>query len=246
MAADLRLFPTVLLSLALAACGADQAAPGAPSLDDELAEGANGQDPLLAAVVQDPIMTDTQLSTRSNANAVRPPSQPYAAPIPFADVVPVAAMDDGALTKVPDAGGNCTRCATARGAITLAALAARQPDPELKRCAASLGYTAGWAARMPADLPLYRAAQVVEAAGTDAAGCRVRAVTFTTARPVDHMLDWYFTTASRGGYRSTHQADAEAHVLAGTRPGDRGSFVAFVRESVTGGSEIDLLVSDGR
>ena len=237
----------LLLPIALAACGGGEASKNVYTLDDELTAEGNGADPLLAAAMQDPIMTDPQLSMRSNADSVRPPAQPYAAPIPETDIAPATDANDGELTKAPaPTKGACRQCLIARDAITLGALAARQGDPKTRNCAASLRYAAGWANRLPADLPLYGSARVVEAAGTDAGQCRVRAVTFTTRQSVDHMLDWYFTQGSKAGYTIEHQADDAEHVLAGSRTRDGGAYVAFVREGSNGGSEIDLLVNTGR
>lgn len=243
----LRTVTLALAPLLLVACGDGGADETPYSLDDELAEGANAQDPLLAAAVQDPLLTDPQLSTKSNADAIRPPSQPYAAPVPAGDIAPAPDTDDGALMKTPDAiRGTCRQCAIARDAITLGALAARQSDPRTRNCAPALRYAAGWANRLPADMPLYGGARVIEAAGADGAGCRIRAVTFTTSRPVDHMLDWYFTQGTKAGYATEHQADDAEHVLAGSRARDGAAYVAFVRTAPGGGSEIDLLVNTGR
>ena len=242
-----RLFALPLaLSMALAACGGEPAPSNTVSLDDELIEGANGTDPLLAAAVQDPIMSDPQLSTRSNVDSIRPPAQPYAAPLPAIDVAAMPDAKDGTLQSAPAATGACRQCVVARDAITLAALAARQSDARMKACAPSLRYAAGWANRLPADLPLYGGARVVEAAGTDTPACQLRAVTFATTQPVDHMLDWYATQGAKAGYTAAHQADGGEHVLSGSRPRDRATYVAFVRPGVGGGSEIDLLVNTGR
>jgi hypothetical protein len=243
MIARFRPFLAILLPLALAACGNGVAASDVPSLDDELAGGTNGQDPLLAAVVQDPIMTDPQLSTRSNADAIRPPSQPYAAPVPATDIAATPDAADGDLMKTPEAAGTCQQCAVARDAITLGALAARQRDPATKTCAASLRYAAGWANQLPADIPLYGGARVIEAAGTNNAGCHVRAVTFATTQSADHMLDWYYTHASKAGFTTEHGADGTEHVLMGSRARDGAAYMAFVREAPGGGSQIDLLVN---
>lgn len=243
----LRLFALPLAAtLSLAACGGEPAPSDAVSLDDELIAGANGTDPLLAAAVQDPIMSDPQLSTRSNVDSIRPPAQPYAAPIPSIDVAAMPDAKDGTLQSAPKATSPCRQCAVARDAITLAALAARQSDVWMKACAPSLRYAAGWANRLPADLPLYGGARVIEAAGTDTPTCQLRAVTFATTQPVDHMLDWYATQGAKAGYAAAHQADGSDHVLSGSRSRDGTAYIAFVRPGVRGGSEIDLLVNTGR
>ena len=109
---------TALLPLALWACGTGSKPVDTPSLDAELASGGNDQDPLLRAAVQDPIMTDTQLSTRSNTDAVFPPPQPWAAPVPPTDVAAGTISDDGSLMKTPDATGTCHQCAIAQDAMS--------------------------------------------------------------------------------------------------------------------------------
>ena len=241
----LRLF-ALPLALVLSACASKPAPSDALSLDDELAEGANAIDPLLAAAVQDPIMSDPQLSTRSNVDSIRPPAQPYAAPIPALDVAAMPDAKDGTLQTAPTATSPCRQCAVARDAVTLTALAARQNDARLKSCAPSLRYAAGWANRLPADLPLHGGARVVEAAGIDTATCRIRVVTFATTHPVAHIIDWYFTQGAKAGYTAVHQADGSDHVLSGSRTRDGAAYVAFVRPGTSGGSEIDLLVNTGR
>lgn len=233
-------------ALALAACGGGAPQPQAMSVDDELAAGLNGNDPLLAAAVQDPIMSDPQLSTRSNVDSIRPPAQPYAAPLPAVDVAAMPEAKDGTLSAAPAASGPCRLCAVARDTLTLGALAARQSVPQIRACATSLGYAAGWAGRLPADLPLYGGARVIEAAGSDAPGCSLRAVSYATTQPVAHMIDWYATQGTRAGFALAHQADGDDHVLSGTRGRDRAAYVAFVRPGVSGGSQIDVLVSGGR
>ncbi|WP_326524879.1 hypothetical protein [Sphingomonas sp.] len=232
------------LPLALAACGSEPAVEDAGgALDAELATG--GSDPLLAAAVQDPLMTDPQLSTRSNADAIRPPSQPYAAPIPATDVVSAPDTDDRDLTPAPKPDAACPQCATVGEALTLAAIAARQPNPAMRRCAPTLRYAAGWAWRLPADLPLHDGARVVEAAGSDTPQCRLRAASVIVARPVAQVVDWYHGRATAAGYASSHQADARRHILTGHRARDGANYVAVLRETGTGGTAIELVVGAG-
>ncbi|MBS0478045.1 MAG: hypothetical protein JSR79_01950, partial [Proteobacteria bacterium] len=74
----------VALPLALAACGPKPAAEGnLDSLDAELAgNGTNANDPAMRAALQDQIMVDPALTGQANADAIRPPQQPYSGALP--------------------------------------------------------------------------------------------------------------------------------------------------------------------
>lgn len=235
-----------LLPLALAACSGETADNrDADTLDDELADPGQALDPVIRSALQDPIMVDPLLTARSNADAIRPPSQPYSAPIPLSiEPAPATTVADAPMTA-PAPAGKCPECAAARDALTLGALAARQPDRRTAPCAATLHYAAGWADRLPADLPLHPAAHVVEAAGSEANGCSLRAVSFTVVQPMEAMLNWYRTRAAGGGYASRDATDGARHVLIGTRARDGSGYTAIMTER-DGGTVIDLIVDTGR
>lgn len=230
------------LPLALAACG------GPADNGDDSAD-ANGVDPALASALQGQIMVDPQLSQQSNNDAVRPPGQPYSAGVP-ADGV--AAYGDGikpgdmlhAPAPVP-ADKSCAACAASRNTVTLGALAAQQKDGRTAGCAADIQYSASWAQRLPADLPLYPQARVTEAAGTDGGKCALRVVSFSAPVTVQGMIDWYYTKAIRGGYTAEHQVDGDEHILGGTRDRDGGAYVLYVTPRPDGGSDIDFVANNG-
>ena len=80
------------LVLPLAACGGASTDNGIEALDAELSDGnaqANVRDPALASALHDQIMVDPNLAGQSNRDALRPPSQPYAAPVPTAEGSPI-------------------------------------------------------------------------------------------------------------------------------------------------------------
>ena len=54
--------------------------------------------------------------------------------------------------------------------------------PSAAACGARFDYGAQWASRLPAEFPAYPGGRVTEAAGNDHGDCRMRVVTFTTAR----------------------------------------------------------------
>lgn len=237
----------LLMPLALAACGGGDAAGNVDALDDEI--GGNSTDPALMGALQDQIMVDPQLAQQSNKDAIRPPSQPYSAPIPSDTVAAAkAAMPaEGELLKAPEpVDGKCDACDVQDKSVTLAGLAAGQKDRRTSECAAKLNYSAGWAARLPADMPLHPQARVTEAAGADDGGqCGLRVVTFSTPQPLQTMIDWYYTRAVRGGYTAEHQLKDGQHVLGGTRSKDDSAYVVFLSSRGDGGTDIDLIANRG-
>ena len=238
----------LVLALPLAACSGSADGNSVEALDAELNDG-NAQsttaDPALTSALRDQIMVDPDLAGQSNRDAIRPPSQPYAAPVPTAKGAPIASdvRVSEATKTAPAARAPCPDCAAQRDAMTLGGLAARQRDRRTAACAANVSYSTRWALRLPADLPLYPDAHVVEAAGNADQGCATRIVSFTSRAPVQSVIDWYYTRATNAGYSADHQADGEGHVLAGTRGGD--AYALFVRK-VSGGTQMELVVNNGR
>ncbi len=233
--------PVVLvLALSLAGCGgAQDEARNLDTLDAELAQ-ANAPDPAVTAALRDQIMVDPTLASQANGDAVRPPDRPYAAPVPAPGVAAGGAARDERLESAP-APRDCPACKGGREALTLGELAAVQRGGN-RQCAAKVGYSAAWATRLPAALALHPDARVIEAAGTDADGCRLRIVSFVIAQPVGRMVDWYYTRARQGGYSAEHQAEGGQHVLGGTR-GD-AAYAVFLSPDGRGTS-VDLVVDGG-
>jgi hypothetical protein len=248
------------LPVALAACGSrGDRDRNLDSLDNELVEGGtvgNTRDPALTSALHDQIMVDPTLAQQANNDAVRPPAQPYSGAVPPDGIaVPAsgAAATSGASTSetlkktpAPKADGSCAQCEAARESLTLGALAARQKDKRTSGCASSMRYSARWAERLPADLPLYPDARVSEAAGSQDGGCAIRAVSFKSSASLQTVLDWYYTQATKAGYSAEHQADGPQHVLGGTRGRDGGAFALFLTSRNGGGTDVDLVANNGR
>ncbi|RYY29027.1 MAG: hypothetical protein EOP62_01555 [Sphingomonadales bacterium] len=234
---------SALLPLALAGCG------GSGNLGDAEEVSGNAADPALASALQDQIMVDPQLGRAANGDAIRPPGQPYSAGVPGDGVAAnTDQVDMSGLMKTPaptQAGKDCTQCAAARESVTLGGLAARQRDTRSSQCASSMTYSAAWANRLPRDLPLFPQARVTEAAGSEAGQCALRAVSFSSAQPMQAMLDWYYTRAIKSGYTSEHQVDGAEHILGGTRERDGGAYVLFMTTRTDGGTDIDMVANNG-
>ncbi|MEI9928377.1 MAG: hypothetical protein WDN44_12645 [Sphingomonas sp.] len=231
----------VILPLALAACSGSDDANNSDA-------AANGVDPALASALHDQIMVDPALGQQANGDSIRPPGQPYSAGVPADGVAANGdTVNDGPLMHVPaatTADNSCAACAAARESSTLGGLAARQGGVT-GSCAANIQYGAGWAQRLPADLPLYPQARVTEAAGTDGGACQLRVVSFSSPQPIAAMLDWYYTKAVRAGYTAEHQVDGDEHILGGTRDRDAGAYVLYMSARPDGGTDVDLVANHG-
>ena len=234
------------LPLALAACGPKgDDAQSLDSLDKELADtdsGRNAQDPALTAALHDQIMVDPGLTQQSNADAIRPPSRPDPGAVP-ASVALKDTTDPATLKPAPAASANCPECKAKGGALTLGALAARQPNRSVAECAPKIGYSAGWANRLPQGLPLYPDARVSEAAGADRDGCTLRVVSFASAAAPSRVIDWFYTRSTAAGYAAEHKADGKRDVLGGTH--GNAAYVLYVTPHTGGGSDVDLVSNGG-
>ena len=240
--------PLILLPLlVLAACG--KPAPKQPdldALDRELAANSGVvDDPAAKAALRDQIVVEPGLTQSANTRAVRPAPRPDPGAMPPDDLGrPADTSRSGDLKPTPPAAASCPGCTAARGALTLGALAGRQANRTVAGCAPSIRYATGWANRLPAELPLYPDALVVEAAGSDAGGCALRIVSFTSTATLSRVADWYYAHATRGGFHAEHQADGTTHLIAG----DRGAsaFALYLRPRAGGGTEADLVSNVAR
>ena len=126
-------------------------------------------------------MVDPNLTSQSNEDSIRPPAQPFQAPVP---------LDPNA----PDASGS---------GQTLGSLAEQQAKiakDKFNGCQLDVQYSMDYANRLPGDLPLYPKARVAEAAGSDTANCKLRAVTYASSAAPKAMIDYYLTVARRAGF----------------------------------------------
>lgn len=117
-------------------------------------------------------------------------------------------------------------------------------SPARALCGAEFEPGAEWARRLPADVPLYPRSRVVEAAGTDAGGCRFRTVTFESADDHARLLAYYRGVAERGGFRFEQRPRGTDHMLAAVNDRTGTAFVLVVTP-LERGSEGALVVDTG-
>lgn len=199
---------TVLALTLLAACSGPPAPdPPAP------------RDPQVAQALDDPLMTDPDLSSRNEGAAALTVESDGSLPVLPATLEAVAAARAEAAALV---GGSGRLAAPPAAAGPAKAIADEAPEAHLAalpgaRCAAVLERSAIWAARLPRSLPVYPRGATLAAAGSDAAGCKARAVTFTTPVPVDEVVAFYWARAA--GLGPVYRTRGKEQVVTGATPG---------------------------
>lgn len=221
--------------LALAACGADE---------HRQPEVRGEDDPLLASIVAEPIMIDRQLADLDQSNsavaasgpaAIELPPQPVGADAAGAAKDAAARLAGGSIQRLPAVTAPLPADAAVRGAVTAGQLAAASGLARAG-CVDQITYGARWAAALPPALPVYPRGAVQEAAGTDAGGCALRAVTFLTPVSPDDAIGFYYTLAARAGAAPQRRQQDDSQLLAGA------NWLVHVRPLPGGLSQVDLVV----
>lgn len=233
-------FMAVFPALLLVACNSD---------NPELVEAGDG-DAMEDSALGDQIMVDPDLAGENLANSavsaglgdgILPPERSSPDAIAKARADALAQLGGpGNLKKAPAASGNSNTGASQ--AITAAAKAAAAPGGS-GDCAALASYTAEWAAKLPANFPVYPLGAVQDSAGTDEGNCALRVVTFLSAVPLSEVLDYYYTRASKAGYSASHAMDGEFDVLGGSK--GTASYIIYGRTLPTAATEITIVANGG-
>lgn len=189
----------------LAACGGDTAPGPAPS-----------RDPQVAQALDDPLMTDPDLSSRNEGAAALTVDSDGSLPLLPATPEAVAAARAEAAALIGRATG---RALPKPDSGPAEPIANGTPEAHLKAlpfgagCATGLAVSAIWAARLPSALPVYPRGATVAAAGSDGPGCKARVVTFTSPVPLDEVIAFYWARAARLG--PSYRLNGAEHVLTG-------------------------------
>lgn len=228
--------PLVLIAfLLLGACGGEQR-KAAERPDD---------DPLLTSALADPIMVDRQLADQNLADVAVLPAGALAIEVPpelaGPDTAGAAKGDAAGLTggvqRAPAAGSALPSDKALRDAVSAAQLATAA-GVSSTGCIAQITYGARFAAAMPPSLPVYPRGAVQEAAGTDAGGCGLRAVTYVTPVAPGDVIDFYYTLAHAAKRAAQHRGYGDGRILAGS------GWLVQVRPLPSGLSQVDLVSAE--
>lgn len=227
-----------LLCLILVAC-----APPEPERAADTALIA--VDPVVASALNDPLMSDPDLASRNQANAVFGFADSTALPVLGATAQQARAARDAARLELLEGGGIPNLPSpeeeprgTALGAAASAAdLVAALGAPA--SCATGISEDFALAATLPAVASIMPQAMVVQAGGTDTALCRLRIVRYQTPAAPEDVLQYHYTRAVRAGLRVVRHAEPEDIIAATGQHGE--TLVVNVRPAAHGLSGVDLL-----
>ncbi len=205
-------------------------------------DAVDTRDPQVAAALADPLMTDPDLASQNRAGVALTGDGVPSALIPTEDLSAenrAAAKADAIalLGTNPPAAPTASGSAGAKAGET--ALLSWQQAFGVQACATTARWTFVWGAKMPAALPIYPRGHVQEAIGSDAAGCTLRAVNFRTQVSPGDVLDFYYASARKAGFKTSHRADGDAHALSGNQGGL--GFAVYVRPGPEGMTDVDLV-----
>lgn len=227
--------------LLLAACGQGEEEQLAP------AEG----DPALSSALGDEIMVDPDLAGANQGNSALaagsatgglPPQELSREAVSAARAAAVNLVGGPSGMKKAPAAREVGGALPKDAALSAAAIAAASPGGA-GNCADKAEYTMAWADRLPAAFPVYPRGAVQEAAGTDEGSCALRVVNYQTGVPLDEVIDFYFSSASKAGYSAQRVRDGGDDVLGGVK--GSASYVVYVRRLPSGATEVDLVTSGG-
>ncbi len=233
------------MKLRLIACVAPLAVLAACSGGSDGEAEADQMDPASEQALNDELMTDPDLANRNEANAALSGTGNSAVP----NIDTSSRAIDAARTRAAEMvggrdelvnpgqprrlSGNETVTATMRQAAT------RMQGSD--NCFSDVQYTTAWAARLPAEFPVYPRGNTMEAAGTDDGNCAIRVVTFRTPVPLEEVMAFYYTRAQGAGYDAEYVQVENEHVLSGTN--GQAAFTIYGRRKGQNLTEIDLTTS---
>ncbi|UIP06277.1 hypothetical protein LY632_11335 [Erythrobacter sp. SDW2] len=225
-----------LLPVLLAACSGEADEPGI----------VPERDPMATQALNDQIMVDPDLSQQNEANAALSGNGDHSLP----PVVATREAIEGAKLEAADLVGgtaNLRQLSEPKAAEPLPE-AALYSVTELAKlttgaevCAEKASFTARWAARMPAALPIYPRGNTIEAAGSDSGGCKLRAVRFLTPVARADVLAFYAASARKAGLNASYSRAGEIEVVEGGKGASR--YAIYVRRRQSGISEVGLVTS---
>ena len=219
---------------------------------DPVADPQAERDPAAAAALGDPIMADPDLASQNRGNSALSGGGPAQGDLPAFDRsaeeataarTAAAALLGGRRGDIPPpAPPPASTGAVSRlgGALTLPALLTASGIGS-KACAQGLGFTMGWAARLPAAVPIYPRGHVIMAAGSDAPGCQVRALRYVTPVEPGEIAVFAYASAAAGKLAPVHRREGADEVISGGAGAQQ--FAVYARKRADGLSEVDLFTA---
>lgn len=221
-------------TLVLAGCNSDKKQPSGAETD-----------PAMSGALGDQIMVDPDMAGQNGAalgandGQITLPPQDRSREAVAAARADAAKVAGGKLSAAPQPQkGSAAALTESAATAAQVAQAARAAHTD---CAGKVDYSNTWAARLPAEIPVYPRGALQEAAGTDSDGCALRVVNYATPVSPEEVVSFYYTMARKAGYGTEYRLDGDDHVIGG-RQGSK-AYVVYARRLGSGVTEVDLVTS---
>jgi len=225
-----KLYPVLACALLLTACSGEEAGKDKP------------RDPVAAAALDDPLMTDPDLTGQNRGNAALDGGLPDGAMPAFKRSPEEIEAAKGEAERllgrpIPAAPDPASSASASRldGATTMPAIA--KASGLGRHCAGKLTYPAVRGGRLPPALPVYPRGHTLVAGGSDQAGCKLRAVRYVTPVEPGDVIAFYHASTSSAKLPAARSREGDDEVLSGK------GYALFVRKRSDGLSEVDLVTS---
>lgn len=201
-------------------------------------------DPVVARALHDPLMSDPDLASRNQANALLGfagdtglpmlPATPETARA-GREAARIELLESGEIVLLPAAttqsGPVVPADATAKDLLAV------MGAPE--RCSTAIEEGFVWAVDPPSVAAVMPHGTVMQAAGARSAPCDLRIIRYRTPAAPEDVLQYHLTRAVRGGLQPVVYADPAAGLSAHGESGEALS--VHVRQSASGMTAVDLL-----
>lgn len=221
----------------LAACSDGQG-------DQPYSSAALSKDPVLARALNDPLMTDPDLASRNQSNAVIAFHDSHPLPPIAADEVAASRAREAARLELlsggqvaslplPQSDGGSVSLAETNHAGDLVEAVGSRTD-----CVESMDASLLWSTQMPETSAVMPHGMVQQAAGVDTGQCVIRVVRYHTPVSVGEALEYHYTKASREGFAFEHFDAPESQIRGEWR---NEQMVIHGRAGPRGLTEIDVI-----
>lgn len=212
--------------------------------DRAVASAALAKDPILSRALNDPLMTDPDLASRNQSNAILAFHDSHPLP-PFTKNEEAASRAREAARLQLLSGGQVASLpfpVESENAASLGDLSNAGDMIEAlgsrKDCIESMEAGLLWSTQMPETSAVMPHGMVQQAAGVDTDRCVVRVVRYHTPVSVEDALEYHFTKATREGFLVEHFNTPEAQIRGAWRDEE---LAVHGREGPRGLTEIDII-----
>ncbi|WP_427965811.1 hypothetical protein [Altererythrobacter sp.] len=206
-------------------------------------------DPLVQQALNDRLMTDPDLAFQNEGNAALTIGYDHSLPriengpeitALTRDETRMALLDGGEIAELP---ASISEPEIASYTEDLSAEERARMAGVAEACAQGLEHSTIWAARLQDYAEIVPRGAVVDAAGSDRAGCKLRIVTYRTPLAIEDVMQFNFTLAVRAGFDPEYLAGSGPERAIRGRKGGK-NLAVYVRPGFDGLTDVDIVSAE--